>query len=103
MQAKLALQDAEMNDMRFELDLLKRRLERQESEYVSTLKMNTALKHQIVQLQENKSAKQKDEIEAHQSVKNRETIELKLAKRTLEKQLAEVNSQLDDTIAAMRN
>ena len=57
---KLKDQDEEMKELRNELDLVKRRIERQENDYIQTMKYNTLLKNQMYQLQENANAKSKD-------------------------------------------
>lgn len=41
----------EMKDLKSELDLLKRRIERQEADYIQTMRLNTMLKTQVLQLQ----------------------------------------------------
>ena len=40
-----------MKDLKSQLDLLKRRIERQENEYVQTVKLNTVLRGQVTNLQ----------------------------------------------------
>lgn len=40
-----------MKDLKSELDLLKRRIERQEADYIQTMRLNTMLKSQVLELQ----------------------------------------------------
>ena len=47
-----------MKDLKSELDLLKRRIERQEADYIQTMRLNTMLKSQVLELQ-NGEAKRK--------------------------------------------
>ena len=50
---QLSEQETEMRDLKSELDLLKRRIERQENDYIQTMRLNTMLKNQVLELQQN--------------------------------------------------
>lgn len=52
LKSKLFEQGIELKDLKTELDQLKRRIERQESDYIQTMRLNTMLKSQVQQLQQ---------------------------------------------------
>ena len=95
-------QDEEMKELRNELDLVKRRIERQENDYIQTMKYNTLLKNQMYQLQENANAKSKD-AEIQLMPDARALQDLTVEKFQLKQELQELQSKLENTFLTMRN
>ena len=84
--------------MRSEIDNLKRRIERQEVEYLQTMKANTVLKCQIETLK-NKASAQQVQPTVHVGVP---MAELEQQNLLLENQMTELRAKLDEAVTMMR-
>lgn len=95
LRGKLSLKDTEMQDLRNEVDNLKRRIERKESEYIQTMKANTILQTQVTALQNRESIDKKVRVDPS-------IADLRQVNLQQENQITEFRAKLDEAIQMMR-